>query len=471
MFHAEFYPTPSSLAWQMAKPYLDTAKSVLDPSAGKGDLLKPFLPQTRYGSGPRLYAIEPVPELVAALNSLEGVRVIGNDFLSYSGRHRFDLIIMNPPFSNADEHLLKAWEVVDDGGTVVCLLPETMLQGRTARQQLMQDIVRRGTVEPLGSQFAKAERRTNVHVCKITLKKPAAAQTFDFGNYGQAKRIEISDDIETNLPARQDTIGNLVLAHGKVADHLKELCRHWHAVEFYLKGLGLQFSKMKPEENLDKSETPSHAFNAILDEVTRQAWHEVVSRSKVADLFTERMHKDFDKFIDAQGAMDFSAPNIAKLFETLFMSRHTIADQCVQDVFDKLCSYDKKNKIHVEGWKTNDAHKVNRKVIMPGFVEYGWNGFHVSYYRDRSALDDIDKALCHVTGRSFASIVTIHESLNAAFKIKGSEENTAESSFFRLKFYKKGTLHLEFKDKKVWELFNVTAARGRGWIGDAKEAA
>ncbi|MFH1320601.1 MAG: hypothetical protein ABII90_08110, partial [Bacteroidota bacterium] len=33
-----------------------------------------------------------------------------------------------------------------------------------------------------------------------------------------------------------------------------------------------------------------------------------------------------------------------------------------------------------------------------------------------------------------------------------------------MKFWKKGTLHMTFKDEKVWEQFNIMAAKGKNWL-------
>ena len=41
--------------------------------------------------------------------------------------------------------------------------------------------------------------------------------------------------------------------------------------------------------------------------------------------------------------------------------------------------------------------------------------------------------------------------------------------FFRCKAFKKGTMHFEFLDEKVWWKFNQTVAKVRGWsIGSTK---
>jgi hypothetical protein len=44
----------------------------------------------------------------------------------------------------------------------------------------------------------------------------------------------------------------------------------------------------------------------------------------------------------------------------------------------------------------------------------------------------------------------------------------SESTFFEMKYYKKGTLHLKFKDEALWNDFNLAAARGRNWLPPGK---
>ena len=40
-----------------------------------------------------------------------------------------------------------------------------------------------------------------------------------------------------------------------------------------------------------------------------------------------------------------------------------------------------------------------------------------------------------------------------------------ESEFFRIKFFKKGTVHLVFKDVDLLAVFNRAAAEGKNWVG------
>lgn len=480
----DFFPTPAALARELAAPYLGDPNihTVLDPSAGKGDLLAPF-----FDREVKRYAIEKAPELQSILRglTLHGIKeaqglehwqirhcsntpliqVLGADIFDYQGRHHFDLIVMNPPFSNGVDHLMRAWELLAPGGKLACILPTDMFRNTCykKRQLLVNLVDANGTREDKGSRFANAERKTSVEVSIIRLDKPAA-EGFDFRfNKITSRPTEIKFDDLDNQIARNDQIGNAVTCFDSATKALQDLARAWKTADFYLSAIGIGVQSIAP---LDHRATANPAnINSMIDAAQVKAWRYVIEKSNVNHLFTEKMRTEFDALMSGQGAMDFNVANIRALFATMFASRASIADRCVQDVFERLCSYDPKNKIHVEGWKTNSAYKVNQKVILPGFIRLSWTkGLAISYHRDYSALDDIDKALCTVTGRPFDSVRTIRTSLEEAFK---NVEDKAESEFFSCKAYKKGTLHLKFKDRKVWELFNMAAARGRGWLAEA----
>ena len=110
MFDSEFFPTPPEVIAKMLEGVEMTSKThVLEPSAGSGNILDYLKYRTR-----NLYAIEKNYELQGILKS-KGYKVIHDDFLTYSDALSFDMVVMNPPFSNADEHFLKAWDTVADG--------------------------------------------------------------------------------------------------------------------------------------------------------------------------------------------------------------------------------------------------------------------------------------------------------------------------------------------------------------------
>jgi len=106
----QFYPTPSALAGRLfGAVNFNMVKTVLEPSAGKGDLLDFAMQRKktwRIGRQRRSHdgdvlecdCVEIDPNLRAILQS-KGYRVVHDDFLSFATRKRYDLILMNPPFS------------------------------------------------------------------------------------------------------------------------------------------------------------------------------------------------------------------------------------------------------------------------------------------------------------------------------------------------------------------------------------
>jgi len=102
--------------------------------------------------------------------------------------------------------------------------------------------------------------------------------------------------------------------------------------------------------------------------------------------------------------------------------------------------------------------------------KYSNEGKFDLHYGNGEQLDDIDRALCLITGKPFDSILRIKETLQNKFKeigrIRPNQDfsNVAFSEFFEMRFWKKGTLHFIFRDKFVWQEFNLRAAKGKNWL-------
>jgi phospholipid N-methyltransferase len=100
MFSSEFYPTPKPVIEKMLEPYASrygyalSGKTILEPSAGKGDILD-FISDSGVRKN-KLYACEINQDLQFILQE-KSYKVINTDFLTYQGDYHFDLIIGNPP--------------------------------------------------------------------------------------------------------------------------------------------------------------------------------------------------------------------------------------------------------------------------------------------------------------------------------------------------------------------------------------
>src|SRR5580698_4191964 len=117
MFGADFYPTREDIIDIMLNGFDVTGKVVLEPSAGKGNIVD-FL---KSAGAAQVIACENNIELKKILQSK--CKVIAEDFLSVTSDmiSHIDFIVMNPPFSKGTEHLLHAFDIAPKGCKIISL--------------------------------------------------------------------------------------------------------------------------------------------------------------------------------------------------------------------------------------------------------------------------------------------------------------------------------------------------------------
>ena len=203
----EFYPTPPELIAKMLE--CDIAKkreTILEPSAGKGDILDFIalfddyhgschydyqwyvkrLKEGKYEDIPHIILEDTIKRFKEGKRSNKfikgaecveidknlctilrdkGYRVYNDDFLLYDDDKHFDLIIMNPPFSNGDEHLLKAISIAEKTGSkIICLLnAETIKNPFSNKRKLLVNTLKKynAEIEFVKNAFSDAERKTD----------------------------------------------------------------------------------------------------------------------------------------------------------------------------------------------------------------------------------------------------------------------------------------------------------------------
>ena len=168
MFNNTFYPTPINIINKMLYSIdFKLINSVLEPSAGKGDIVNEVIEKLKYAHSyyynkSAVWDIDTIEidENLQHVLKGKGYRTVHNDFLTYNSFKRYDLIIMNPPFSTGDKHLLKAIEMQESGGQIVCLLnAETF---RNPYNNTRKDLVRKledhnAEIEYVQNAFIDAE--------------------------------------------------------------------------------------------------------------------------------------------------------------------------------------------------------------------------------------------------------------------------------------------------------------------------
>ena len=81
-------------------------------------------------------------------------------------------------------------------------------------------------------------------------------------------------------------------------------------------------------------------------------------------------------------------------------------------------------------------------------------------FRGHDLMNDIAKAICFLTGQNYDQIQPLYDLVNSGNLIWGQ---WYEWAFFRIRGYKKGTMHFEFIDEDIWMKFNRRVAEIKGW--------
>lgn len=465
MFEKEFYPTPFSLANKLLEKYKynDKVVSILDPSAGKGDLLKPF----KHLDDKKLFGFEINIQLCSILRN-EGITVLGNDFFNFEEGRSFDLVVMNPPFSNGIDHLMHAYGHVDTS-EIVCILPVTVLDGSNKKKQLLSELIKnKGQVEELGSAFFDSERKTNVEVCVITLKKEKYNRNFMFDfeyKKDDKSTASTSKEIVKGGIVQRKRIEELVDRYNKSIESFESFFFAISKMRYELNGLVNEFLIDELVASSCNTVDYQTAYNDFVDNLKKGCWQQIFQETKFMDLISSRVEKDFKAFLEQSSDMSFSLENINMVFKSLLHSKNDISNKAIEDAFDILTKYHKDNRCHIEGWKTNDRWKVKKKFILPSVVKFDNRfGFWETYsYHSYDNLRDIEIALCHITGKKPSEINSFRDSMQNADR-RQVPRLIVDTEFFQVTCYKKGTAHFLFKDTGLWDEFNKIACAGKKWL-------
>lgn len=500
MFGKNFYPTPSNLSSKIrCMVDWENVKNICDPSMGKGDLLLGVIGAREYSGSHsgmdkndilyqwsrdchrndlKLYGIEIDPVLRAAASKInliyhynsdpEKINIIGSDFLTYNGDYSFDLMVMNPPFDTGIKHILKAWEIVKNCQIFCILNKETVVNPFSKERELLVKLIEdHGQVEDIGRPFLQAERTTSVECVLVKLVKRGQPRIkIDFSDMPETPKNSFAVDFNDEkfiaqgdeLKARVEVFRHKVKLYGEVLQSVAKF--HYYG--------GLGFGEDNYETRL----------NEYIKELTIQSWEAVVDLPRFCKYMTSEVKQQFNKQIESVSLMEFTVENILSFLDMLVHSFEGIMEHALVEVFEHFTAYDKRNRIHPEGWWTNDAFKVNRKVIIPNL----WGSYAFSFsvdYQKKKILDDIDRVMIWLSGEKLNDVNNPHgegrlcpkytdgleESITKAIKEVGFGE-LAESHFFSFRVYKKGTLHLTFKDEKLWQEFNLRAAEKKNWLPD-----
>lgn len=468
MFGVQFYPTPKNLVDQMLELVdWDRVQFALEPSAGKGDIAQGIKRHVRQPI--QLDCAEIDPDLRAVLRQ-RGYNVVANDFLVWDAQTRYDLIVMNPPFRDGDRHLLHALDLMKHGGQIVCLLNASTLDRAESlhRRELMNRLETYGArVQKLAGAFLRAERSTDVDVVLIYVDIPDEGRE-EISLDGMRRAADLPEtDCQISDIVDADFFKAIVQRYQMEARiGLKMIDQFQHLNRFVGDREIIGVTVASPEE------AQMSLQNKYVRELRARYWKTLFEAREMQQLMTSEVRDAYLSKLQTFRALDFTMDNILQVKIELSKTLVSNVEEAIMKAFDDLTyehSMGKNNNIHYyNGWKTNKACRVNKKVILPfyGLYDPRWGGYW-SAYKAKGYLIELEKILGYLDngrtdGMSCGNV--IHAAFNtAADKYDGRK---LHCKFFDLEFKKKGTVHIFFTDERLLKKFNLFAGRKKNWLPD-----
>ena len=509
----QFYPTPPSVAEKMLKGIdWDVVQTVLEPSAGKGDLIlaaaRAKHARCRWSRAQELdvdaVEIDPYLREICKYNFSEAkvaemrrandperevvedvdLHIVHDDFLTYRTWKHYDLILMNPPFANGDLHLLKALDMQKDGGTIVCLLnAETILNPYTSSRMLLKQKLHEldAEIEFLEDAFSTdAERKAHVDVAIIRVNIPRV--TYDstfFDRMKKAADAEHIPDAELSAMVPSDFIDQAICLYNAEVAATMELIKEYNALKPYI---AHSFSSDRYGDTpiLSLTVKGDNEYRGLdtkkyMRLVRLKYWRALFHNEQFVGRLTTNLRKQFNENVERMADYEFSAFNIKQVMVEMNAAMQQGVKDTIMNLFEKLTAEHSwypecaQNRHYFNGWKTNMAHKIGKKSIIPAngmYSSYSWDkdkGFdaHAAY----GVLSDIEKAFDYLDGGQFTGHrYDLISFLNAASERRQSRN--IECTYFKVDLFKKGTVHIKFRPEAMplVERLNIYAANGKNWL-------
>lgn len=468
----EFYPTPTELLDKITVGInWWTVGTVLEPSAGKGNIAD-FVRDKNENMD--IDCIELDPELRSTLTG-KGFRVVHDDFLTFRTFKTYDLIIMNPPFSDGASHLSRALEMQKDGGNIICILNAETIKNpfSNERKALVQKLGELDAdIEYMQDAFVSAERPTGVEIAVIKVSVPVNEYESTYFEQLKKKSYRQSEEQDITDLAPDDYIEAAVRMYETEVEAGIQLIHEYQAMCPHILNNLRDSAYNTPILDLKISDGNKVTVNRYVKAVRRKYWSALFENPKFIGQMTSNLSQEYRSKVEKLTDYDFSAYNIRTI--RMEMSKNLIRgiEDCIIKLFDELSfqyhySDELAGNIHYyNGWKTNKAWIINKKVILPGMNAYSsyFHDYRPTDYYIEQKLMDIEKALNYLDG-GLTEAVDLHKALYNA-------EETGQTKKIRLKyfdvtFYKKGTCHIEFTNLELLKKLNIFGSQQKRWLPPA----
>ena len=213
----------------------------------------------------------------------DGFRVVHDNFLTFRPTTKYAAIVMNPPFSAGAAHLLKALDVMQDGGKVRCLLNAETLRNpcTNERKELAAKLEElHATVKYIPDAFKNARRAARVEVALVSVdipdREPVSRIRLDLKNE-TAERLKENPEFAALVSS--DPITAAIERYNAAAEGVRRIYAEYDGIKSLFSSAGA-----------GKKENPVMAFTKSYNDAIRELrgmyWKQLFEMPQLFDAMT-----------------------------------------------------------------------------------------------------------------------------------------------------------------------------------------
>lgn len=483
--------TPISLIESMMEGEIIRGKTILQPASGNGEIIDFLLNK----EAKAILSVEIHEGYRASLATK--CKIIHHDllFLEADEIANVDLIIMNPPINYETKYIKHAFKIAPPGCLIISVCNYIAHKGKYHGygDEIRELIGLYGNLASLGEGVREINRSVVQEIGVMKLRKPGGTYETEFEGFLMFEEIERQENGIMPYNLIRDLVNRYIKAVQIYDDQLAAGLRMHEIIDgFFDTPIGIH---IRPKDYPERR-------SEFKKDLQKSGWNFIFKKLDLQKIATQGLRDDIHKFIEQQTHVPFTMYNIYRLLEIVRGTTTQRMDKALLEVFDKITLHHHENRLCVEGFKTNSHYLVNRKFILPNLCE-----LDTRYHRDSDAIEtsyrgnwefveDLVKALCFISGDDYETFGSLRNWISHSYKLitnnqvyfhtqlesfsgqTAKEKELQEAgiaytsihhrptyaewfdwAYFRVKAYKKGTMHFEFKDEDVWARFNQRIAR------------
>ncbi|MGQ8702563.1 DUF4942 domain-containing protein [Serratia marcescens] len=196
-------------------------------------------------------------------------------------------------------------------------------------------------------------------------------------------------------------------------------------------------------------EKPEAAMKAITRNLDRAIWRDLMKKSGMLSLMDAAAREQWYNSLEKDDIPAVSEENILSTFEQLHLNKGEVFERGVINVFKDLSW----------NFKTNCPCKFGAKIIVTGLVKFDRWGFGLNWGWQRDRLADLERMLYLLDGKPVPDNRADVTRRLADHIHENRHSNRYEDEMFAIKYFQKGTAHINFKRPELVDKLNDIIAR------------